>query len=153
MTLGSNSPFADANGNIYVQPGDHIPMVPHNRFKLGGDYSVTKQFKVGADLLVVGSQYYAGDGSNQFQQLPAYAVVDADASYQVTANVQVYLRVNNVFDNHYYTYGTFFDTTQIPNFGASAVVGQGYVAAEGTTEQLPSTVAAAQKRRQFRHPR
>ena len=44
-------------------------------------------------------------------------MVDADASYQVTANVQVYLRVNNVFDNHYYTYGTFFDTTQIPNFG------------------------------------
>jgi outer membrane receptor protein involved in Fe transport len=118
VTLGSNSPYADANGNIYVVPGDRIPMIPHHRFKLGGDYSITKDFKIGADLLVVGSQYYAGDASNQFEQLPAYAVVDADASYQVTANVQVYLRVNNVFNNHYYTYGTFFDTTQIPNFGA-----------------------------------
>ena len=118
VTLGSNSPFADANGNIYVKPGDQIPMIPHNRFKLSGDYSVTKDFKIGAELIVVGSQYYAGDGSNQFEQLPAYAVVDADASYQVTANLQVYLRVNNVFDNLYYTYGTFFDTTQIPNFGA-----------------------------------
>ena len=92
-------------------------MIPHNRFKFSGDYYVTKDFKIGAELIVVGSQYYAGDGSNQFEQLPAYAVVDADASYQVTANVQVYLRVNNVFDNLYYTYGTFFDTTQIPNFG------------------------------------
>lgn len=119
VTLGSNSPFADANGNIYVRPGDQIPMIPHHRFKLSGDYYVTKDFKIGADLVVVGSQYYAGDASNQFEQLPAYAVVDADASYQVTANVQVYLRVNNVFDNHYYNYGTFFDTTQIPNFGAS----------------------------------
>jgi len=117
VTLGSNSPFADVNGNIYVKPGDQIPMVPHHRFKLSGDYSITKDFKLGADLLVVGSQYYAGDASNQFQQLPAYAVVDANASYQVTADVQVYLRVNNVFDNRYYTYGTFFDTTQIPNFG------------------------------------
>jgi outer membrane receptor protein involved in Fe transport len=117
VTLGSNSPFADANGNIYVKPGDQIPMIPHNRFKLNVDYSVTRDFKIGGDLLVVGSQYYAGDGSNQFEQLPAYSVVDAYASYQVTANIQVYLRVNNVFDNHYYTYGTFFDTTQIPNFG------------------------------------
>ena len=87
-------------------------MIPHHRFKLGGDYRVTKDFKIGADLLVVGSQYFAGDASNQFEQLPAYAVVDADASYQVTTNVQVYLRVKNVFDNHYYTYGTFFDTTR-----------------------------------------
>jgi outer membrane receptor protein involved in Fe transport len=117
VTLGSNSPFADANGNIYVQPGDQIPMVPHNTFKLGGDYSVTKDFKIGGNLLVVGSQYYAGDGSNQFEKLPAYSVVNATASYQITANVQVYMQVNNVFDNRYYTYGTFFDTTAIPNFG------------------------------------
>ena len=26
-------------------------------------------------------------------------------------------RRDNVFDNHYYTYGTFFDTTDLPNFG------------------------------------
>ena len=31
--------------------------------------------------------------------------------------MQVYARVENVFDNRYYTYGTFFDTTQVPNFG------------------------------------
>ena len=66
---------------------------------------------------MVGSQYYAGDASNQFQQLPAYAVVNADASYQVTKNIQVYARVENVFNNRYYTYGTFFDTTSVPNFG------------------------------------
>ena len=117
LTLGSNSPYADANGNIYVTPGDQIPMIPHHRFKLGGDYSVTKDFKVGVDLVAVGSQYYAGDASNQFEQLPAYAVVNADASYQVTKNIQVYALVENVLNNHYYTYGTFFDTSQIPNFG------------------------------------
>ena len=117
VTLGSNSPYADANGNIYVVPGDNIPMIPHNRFKVGGDYFVTKEFKVGAQLFYVGSQYYAGDASNQFEQLPAYAVVNADASYQVTKNLQVYALVQNVLNNRYYTYGTFFDTTQIPNYG------------------------------------
>jgi outer membrane receptor protein involved in Fe transport len=117
LTLGSNSPYADANGNIYVAPGDQIPMIPHHRFKLGGDYSVTKDFKIGADLLALSSQYYAGDASNQFEKLPGYAVVNADASYQVTANVQLYARIENVLNNRYYTYGTFFDTAAIPNFG------------------------------------
>ena len=117
LALGSNSPYADASGNIYVAPGDQIPMIPHHRIKLGGDYSVTKDFKIGADLLAVSSQFYAGDASNQFEKLPGYAVVNADASYQVSANVQLYARVENLLNNRYYTYGTFFDTTQVPNFG------------------------------------
>ena len=28
-----NDPFADANGNIHVAPGDHIPGIPAQRFK------------------------------------------------------------------------------------------------------------------------
>ena len=34
----------------------------------------------------------------------------------MTKNVQLYAKVDNVFDNRYYTYGTFFDTTAVPNF-------------------------------------
>lgn len=118
LTLGSNSPFHDpVTGNISVSPGNQLPMTPHHRLKIGGDYAVTPDFKIGADVLAVSSQYFAGDGSNQFAQLPGYAVVNADASYQVTKAVQIYARVENVLDNRYYTYGTFFDTSQIPNFG------------------------------------
>ena len=114
--LGSNSPFADANGNIQVVPGDQIPMTPHNRVKFSADWYVTPAFTLGADVNFVGSQFYNGDASNQFQQLPAYWVANAYGSYQVTKNLQVYAKVDNVFDNHYYTYGTFFDTTDVPNF-------------------------------------
>jgi outer membrane receptor protein involved in Fe transport len=116
VTLGSNSPFADANGNIQVSPGDQIPAIPRHRFKLGGKYDLTPQFQIGADLTAVSSQYFVGDASNQFPKLPAYAFVDFDASYQVTKNIQLYALVTNVFDNHYYTYGTLFDTTEVPNF-------------------------------------
>ena len=116
LALASNSPFADVNGNIQVSAGNQIPMIPRHRFKLGADYSVTRDFKIGADLLYVGSQYFSGDSSNQFPKLPGYAVVNADASYQVMKNVQVYARVENLFNNAYNTFGTFFDTTEIPNF-------------------------------------
>jgi outer membrane receptor protein involved in Fe transport len=116
LTLASNSPFADANGNIHVAPGDKIPMIPRHRFKIGGDYSLTSDLKVSADMVAVGSQYFAGDASNQFSKLPAYAVVNVGASYQITKNVQIYARVDNVLNNHYYAYGAFFDTNAVPNF-------------------------------------
>ena len=105
-----NNPFADDNGNIQVNPGNHIPGIPRNIGKLGLEYQVTPRFKVGADTILVGSQYYAGDNSNQNPQLPFYYVVNARASYQVTDNVQVFGLINNLLDRKYATYGTFYDT-------------------------------------------
>jgi outer membrane receptor protein involved in Fe transport len=117
ITLGSpNSPFADADGNIQVMPGNQIPAVPRNRLKAGIDYAVTDAFKVGGDALFVTSQYFVGDESNQFMKLPSYAVFNLHASYQINKNFQIYARADNIFDNRYATYGTFFETGALPNF-------------------------------------
>jgi len=116
LMLGSNSPFANANGNIQVSPGDLLPEIPRHRVKLGVDYNVTDAFKVGGDLLYVSSQYFVGDESNQAPQLPGYAVVNVHASYQINKTYQVYVRADNIFNNIYASYGTFFDTTALPNF-------------------------------------
>jgi outer membrane receptor protein involved in Fe transport len=114
--LATNSPAADANGNIQVLPGDVIPSVPRQQIKLRADYNLTDAWKIGGDMLYVSSQYFAGDASNQEPQLPAYTVFNLHSSYQVQKNVQIYARVDNVFDNRYATYGTFFETDAIPNF-------------------------------------
>jgi outer membrane receptor protein involved in Fe transport len=116
LQVGSNSPFADANGNIQILPGNRIPAIPRNRIKAGIDYSVTDAFKVGGDALFVGNQYFAGDGSNQAPRLPSYAVFNLHASYQIDKTFQIYGRVDNVFDHRYATHGTFFDTAAVPNF-------------------------------------
>ena len=42
----SNS-SADANGNITVKPGDHIPGIPANTIKLRLDYAATPKWKIG----------------------------------------------------------------------------------------------------------
>ncbi len=110
-TLASpNNPLADDNGNVQVTPGRHIPGIPRNLVKIGGDYAVTPQFSAGADLLVVGSQYFIGDDSNLNPKLPAYWTVNLHASYQVNENIQFFGLVNNLFDNRNATYGTFFGT-------------------------------------------
>jgi iron complex outermembrane receptor protein len=116
LLVGSNSPFADANGNIQVSPGNVMPAIPRHRIKAGFDYSITDAFKIGGDALFVSSQYLVGDDSNQAPQLPSYAVFNVHASYQLDKTYQIYGRIDNIFDNRYATYGGFFDTTAVPNF-------------------------------------
>jgi iron complex outermembrane receptor protein len=116
LQLGSNSPFADADGNIQVLPGDHVPRLPSHLVKASVEYAVTDVWKVGGDALFVSSQYFVGDESNQFPKLPSYTVFNLHTSYQITKNLQIYGRIDNIFDNRYSTLGTFFDRGALPNF-------------------------------------
>ena len=115
LTLGSNSPSADANGNIYVVPGDQIPLIPHNRAKLSLDWDVDSSTHVGADLLMTGPMRFYGDASNQQPLLPGYATVALRASHKVMKNVEVYARAENLFNQRYYTYGAYFQTNSLYN--------------------------------------
>ena len=108
--LASNSPYADPNGNVQVSPGDELPMIPRNQLKAGVNYAATPALKLGLDMQLVGAQRYVGDESNQAAPLPAYAVFNVGAAYQITPAVQVYARVENVLDHRYGVYGIFFDT-------------------------------------------
>jgi outer membrane receptor protein involved in Fe transport len=116
LQVGSNSPFADANGNVQILPGNRIPAIPRNRVKASVDYSITDAFKVGGDALYFSSQYFVGDESNQAQRLPGYAVFNLHTSYQIDKTMHIYARADNIFDNRYATYGTFFNTGAVPNF-------------------------------------
>jgi len=114
LTLSSpQNPAADASGNIFVVPGDHIPAIPQQRFKVGFEYSVTQPWIVGADLNAFGSQYLIGDQSNQNPKVPPYWVVNLHSSYKINKNVEVFGVVQNLFNQHYYAAGTFFETQGI----------------------------------------
>ncbi|WP_283807835.1 TonB-dependent receptor [Bradyrhizobium mercantei] len=95
---------------VNVKPGDHIPGIPAHRFKAGVEYLATDAWKVGADVNVVGSQWLVGDDTNQSPKVPAYAVVNLHTSYKITPNIEVFGLINNVFNQHYYLGGTFFQT-------------------------------------------
>ncbi len=108
------NPFADANGNIFVVPGDHLTGIPNFRIKAGAEYRISASWKFGADLYVIGSQYLVGDEFNQNPRMPAYWTVNLHSSYQVTKNVELFALVKNLFNQHYDVYGTFFDVTSFP---------------------------------------
>ena len=87
-----------------------FPAIPRDRIKAGFDFSVTDAFKVGGDALFVGSQYMVGDKSNQGPRVPSYAVFGLHSSYQINKTIQVYARADNILDNRYATFGSFFET-------------------------------------------
>ena len=109
-----NNPHASTDPNngdvqfVNVKPGDHIPGIPAHRFKAGAEYALTDAWKIGVDLNFVGSQWLIHDDTNQSPKVPAYAVVNLHTLYQVTKSVEVFGLINNVFNQHYYLGGTFF---------------------------------------------
>jgi iron complex outermembrane receptor protein len=112
-----NNPVADEDGTVRVTRGKKIPGIPQHQAKLGLDYRITPAWKVGGDLAVVSSQYFIGDDSNENRQLPAYWVVNLRTSYDITKHVQLFALVNNLFDQRYALFGTFFDPEGVAGAG------------------------------------
>ncbi len=119
-----NNPSADAEGNVHVTPGKLIPGIPQHQLKAGAEYAPTPEWKVGADLIVVGSQYFVGDDANQNERLPAYWVANVHASYDPSKNLRIFGLVNNVFNRTYYPYGTYFDPQSVQNAITAALTDQ-----------------------------
>lgn len=98
-----NSPAANANGNIFIQPGNRLPGIPADMIRFGAEYTTTPQWKAGGATVATTSQYRA----EPEHQLPDHA------------SVQVYGLMQNAFDATYYTYRTFSPTSSTPiNAGA-----------------------------------
>jgi iron complex outermembrane receptor protein len=100
-----NNPLADANGNIPITNGTQIAAIPKNTVKVGVDYAVTPNWKVGADMVAASSQVITGNENNAVPQVPGYAVFGLHTSYQYNKQVQIFGYVQNIFDQRYYTAG------------------------------------------------
>jgi iron complex outermembrane receptor protein len=114
LTLSSNSPSADANGDIFVQSGDTLPLMPRNRVVLDVEYQPTPYFTIGADAKFVSSQFLMGDQSNQQQPLPAYGVVNFHSLLKLNKWASLFVNVDNLFNRTYYTFGTFTQLDGLP---------------------------------------
>jgi iron complex outermembrane receptor protein len=114
LTLNSpSSPTQDADGNIQVRPGDHLPLIPQHRIKAGADYDVLPNWTVGGTFVFVTDTFYKGDESNQNPQLPGYGVLGLHTSFHFTPKSELFVTVQNVLDRRYSTLGLFSDPTGV----------------------------------------
>lgn len=122
FTVGSqNNPFADANGNTQVRPGNVIPGVPTQQLKFGVQYQLTPEWTVGTTGIASGGRYLQGDAANLTPKTAPYVVLNLNTAYQVTQNIQVFGLVQNVTDAKYATYGGFSPTSLVPIVQAPGV--------------------------------
>jgi outer membrane receptor protein involved in Fe transport len=107
VAASPNNSTADENGAITVNPGNRIPGIPADSAKLRADYDIGDRFSIGMGLVYASSQYARGDENNQDShgRVPSYTVVDLDARYTASRNLELFARIANLFDRRYQSFG------------------------------------------------
>ncbi len=109
-----NSPSnsgADANGAITVRKGDRLPAIARHALKLRAEGKVTAEWSVAANLQGATKVYARGDENNldAHGQVPGYALLNLDTRYQLSRGLQLFARVDNVFNRRYANFGVLGD--------------------------------------------
>lgn len=113
LSSSPNHPFANVNGDIQVNPGDHIPGIPAHTLKLSGEYPLTQKLRVGGDVLYNSGVYLRGDEANLLDPLDGYATVNIHGNYRIDKTFSIFARVNNLFDTEYETFGLLGDASDV----------------------------------------
>ena len=105
-----NSPAnsaADANGDITIGSGSRIPGIPRQSLRIRVDWEFSDAFAVGANLLANSGSRLRGDESNQdvHGSVPGYAVLNIDARWKIGKRLELFGRVDNVFNRRYANFG------------------------------------------------
>ena len=102
----SNS-TADANGDIDVSPGDRLPGIARQNFKLQLDWNATERSSVGFVWNWFDRQYARGDENNRDVNgpLPAFGVAYLRARFAPAPGWEVSLKVDNLFNRRYESFG------------------------------------------------
>lgn len=103
---GSNS-SADANGNIQVNPGDHLPNIPVWSGKLRVQLQATDRLQLNTVVSAYGPRYAQGDENNldSHGQVSGFAVVDLGGAYRIDRHWHATLTVHNLFNRVYTNFG------------------------------------------------
>ena len=104
-TYQTTAVLSNALGSETVTPGSRRPSIPQNTLKFGGEYEIVHNWFLGSDLQHVSSQYARGDDQNLYPQIPDYTVVNLNARYVVTKNIELFATGRNIFNNHYTSFG------------------------------------------------
>lgn len=112
-TFTSFSPFNPQGPDRLVTPGDKIPGQPEHLVKLYADYALTDKARLGAEVISASSQYFRGDEANENEKIDGYVIANIFASYRFNDTFTASLRVNNVFDKDYETFGTYGEADEV----------------------------------------
>lgn len=109
----ANNPYADANGDMQVSSGNHIPGIPQHIVKFSMDVDVVDEWTIGMNLIFNGDSYRRGDEANLDALLSAYTVVNLTTEYRFNEHVTVFGRLDNVFGKTYNNFGLYGEADEV----------------------------------------
>lgn len=113
LTLSSPlNPQADANGLIHVRRGNHLAGVPRHRATATLEWT-RRDWRLGADVSVIAGQWAYGDEANLTRPTRSYALAGAHAAIDITAKINLFASVTNVFDTKTASFATFSPTGEV----------------------------------------
>lgn len=102
-----NNSSADGSGHIFVVPGNRIPGIPRQTFKLRVDYGADDAWSLGASVRCASAVGARGDENNRDVNgaVPGYAVVDLRGRWRLAPDIEVFASVDNLLDKRYASAG------------------------------------------------
>ena len=93
--------------DIRVVPGDRIPGIPLHVVKLDLGYAPSARWSAGANVIVQSSTFPRGDENNQDVNgpVPGFALVNLNGQVRLTQRLELFAKVDNLFDRLYSSYG------------------------------------------------
>ena len=104
--FAENHPMA-VDDEIPVETGDRIPGIPAHSLGAGFGIGPVDGMRIAPSLIYRSGVYLRGDEGNLAPRTEAYTVANLDASYRVDDWLELFARVENLFDRRYETFGVF----------------------------------------------
>jgi iron complex outermembrane receptor protein len=108
----ANHPLA-AGGQLDVPAGARLPSIPAQVGKASVTWTASFGLSLGATVIGNSGQYYRGDEANLLSQIPGYLLVNLNADYAFARWLSGFVRVDNVFDAGYASFGVLGDPTAV----------------------------------------
>jgi len=121
-----NHPLAQ-QGVIAVPAGARLPGVPRHIGKAALTLVYAGRLAVSASAVGQSGQYLRGDEANLLAPLAGFVVVDLRAAYEVAQPLSLFIKVANVLDAHYSTFGVVGNARDVlgPSYDSPRFVGPG----------------------------
>ncbi len=103
----------DNEAGVNVVKGAKIPGIPEHMFKATIGVDLWQRLSLGFSGLYSGDRFLRGDESNRTSKLSGYWLFNATAEYKVTKNFAVFGKIDNIFDEHYSSFGVYGNATEV----------------------------------------
>jgi iron complex outermembrane recepter protein len=107
-----NNPEA-VDGEIIVEPGDRLPLIPSQLLKAGVRVALWPKLTIGGDVLAGADFHMRGDEGNVTGKVGQFAVLNVRADYALGDNVELFLNIDNLFGAEYESFGLFGEADEV----------------------------------------